>query len=120
MHLNDLFSFKIAFLLSQFQIQGDDLTKKFELFFPSSSSFITPCGKTRNSLSLTENIFRQINSSVISLVKPLVSRNICHTFKSVSEKFRNFNTVASCITFINQYSISNRSIRDILRRFHEF
>ena len=41
--------------------------------------------------TLIENIFRQINSLVISLVKTLISRNICQ--KSVSVNFYNFHTV---------------------------
>ena len=40
---------------------------------------------------LTEKIFRQINSLVICLVKPLLSRNFCR--KSVRLKFHNFHTV---------------------------
>ena len=36
-------------------------------------------------------IFREINSSVTSLVEQLISRNFCH--KSVRENFRNFHTV---------------------------
>ena len=38
-----------------------------------------------------EKIFRQINSLVISLVKPLLSRNFCQ--KSVKVNHRNFHTV---------------------------
>ena len=41
--------------------------------------------------SLTEEKFRQINCLVISLVKPLLSRNFCE--KSVRENFCNFHTV---------------------------
>ena len=52
---------------------------------------VTQCRKTRNSLSLLENFFRQINYLVISLVKPLLSRNFCE--KSVRENFCNFHTV---------------------------
>ena len=40
---------------------------------------------------LTEKIFRQINSLVICLVKPLFSRNFCR--KSVRLKFHYFHTV---------------------------
>ena len=43
--------------------------------------------------SLTEKIFREINSLVTYLVKPLVSRNFCQ--KSVRENFRNFHIVLS-------------------------
>ena len=50
----------------------------------------TQCGKTWNSLSLKKKI-RQINYLVISLVKPLLSRNFCQ--KSVRENFRNFHTL---------------------------
>ena len=45
-------------------------------------------GKTRN--SLTEKIFREINSLVTYLVKMLISRNFCQ--KSIREIFRNFHT----------------------------
>ena len=41
--------------------------------------------------SLTEKKFRQINYLVISLVKPLLSRNFCK--ESVRENFCNFHTV---------------------------
>ena len=41
--------------------------------------------------SLTEKKFRQINYLVISLVKPLLSRNFCQ--KSVRENFCNFHTM---------------------------
>jgi len=41
---------------------------------------------------LTEKIFRQIDSSVICLVKPLLSRNFCR--KSVRLKLQNFHIVA--------------------------
>ena len=43
--------------------------------------------------------FRQINYSVISLVKPLLSRIFCK--KSVRENFCNFHTV--CVNIWNQY-----------------
>ena len=42
--------------------------------------------------TLTQKIFRQINYSVILLVKPLFSRNVCQ--KSVTVKFRFFHIVA--------------------------
>ena len=42
---------------------------------------------------LTKKIFRQINSLVICLVKPLLSRNFC--WKSVKLKFHNFHTVSN-------------------------
>ena len=41
--------------------------------------------------SLTEIFFRQINYLVISLVKPLLSRNFCR--KCMRVNFRNFHTV---------------------------
>ena len=42
--------------------------------------------------TITEKIFRQINYSAVSLVKPLLSRNFCQ--KSVTAiNFRNFHTV---------------------------
>ena len=40
-----------------------------------------------------QKIFRQINSLVIHLVKPLLSQNFCH--KYVRENSRNFHTVLS-------------------------
>ena len=42
-------------------------------------------------LSLTEKIFREINSLVTSLVKTVLSRNFCQ--KCMRENFRNFHTV---------------------------
>ena len=42
-----------------------------------STATIKQCGKTRNSLSFTEKKFNRIIYSVISLVKPLLSRNFC-------------------------------------------
>ena len=47
------------------------------------------CGKTRN--LLTEKIFRENNSLVVSLFRPLLSRNFWQ--KCVRVKFRNFHTV---------------------------
>ena len=44
--------------------------------------------------ALTENFFRQINYLVISLVKPLLSRNFCQ--KCVRVNFRNYPTVPHC------------------------
>ena len=41
--------------------------------------------------ALTQKIFREINSLVISSVKPLVSRNFCQ--KSVRVNLRNIQTV---------------------------
>ena len=40
--------------------------------------------------TLTEKIFRQINTLVTSLVKPLLSRNFCHKSGAV-QKFREIN-----------------------------
>ena len=42
--------------------------------------------------TLTENLFRQINSLVLSLVKALFSRNFCQ--KCMRESSRNFHTVS--------------------------
>ena len=47
--------------------------------------------KRNEKFSLTEKKFRQINYLVISLVKPLLSRNFCE--KSVRENLCNFHTV---------------------------
>ena len=52
-------------------------------------TYLAQCEKTRNSLST--NIFREINYSVTSVVKTLLSRNFCQ--KSVRENFRDFHTV---------------------------
>ena len=41
--------------------------------------------------TFTEKIFRQINYLVISLVKPLLSRNFCQ--KCMRVNFRNFHNV---------------------------
>ena len=75
------------------------LNKWFDEIFFGKSKFpwfqhcvlhSTHCGKTRNSLS--QNIFfRQINSLVTYLVKPLLSRNFFQ--KWVRENSRNFHTV---------------------------
>ena len=51
------------------------------------------CGKIQK-FTLTEKIFRQINSLVTYLVKPLLSRNFCQ--KCVRENSRNFHTVQLC------------------------
>ena len=51
---------------------------------------VSHCGKTRNSLS-PKFFFRQINSLVTYLVKPLLSRNFWQ--KCVRENSRNFHTV---------------------------
>ena len=45
----------------------------------------------KNLLSPKKKIFREINCLVISLVKPLLSRNFRQ--KSVTVNFRNFHTV---------------------------
>ena len=49
--------------------------------------------------SLSEKIFREINSLVAYLVKPLHSQNVCQ--KSMRENFRNFHTV-SCSVWKSQ------------------
>ena len=55
--------------------------------------------------TLTQKIFRQINSLVISLVKTLLSRNFCQ--KCVRENFRNFHSVsAQC-----SQNFQNRNLR---------
>ena len=54
------------------------------------SNFHTTMCKNEK-FGLTKKIFRQINSLVICLVKPLLSRNFCR--KSVRLKFHNFHTV---------------------------
>ena len=64
------------------------------IFFPvrlNFSHFHSTVWKNEK-FGLTEKIFRQINSLVICLVKPLLSRNFCR--KSVRLKFHNFHTVS--------------------------
>ena len=46
---------------------------------------VSQCGKTRIFCHL-EKIFREINSLVTSLIKPLLSRNFCE--ENVTENFR--------------------------------
>ena len=50
--------------------------------------------KWKNYSHLTQKIFRQINSLIISLVKSLLSRNFCQIDK-VRVNFRNFHTVCN-------------------------
>ena len=60
-----------------------------------NSTVCTLCSHSaekRQILSHTEKKIRQINYLVISLVKPLLSRNFCQ--KCVRENFRNFHNVA--------------------------
>ena len=63
---------------------------------------------------LTEKIFRQINSLVICLVKPLFSRNFCR--KSVRLKFHYFHTVLKCHSAVwknENFSFNNKIFREI-------
>ena len=62
-------------------------------YFCSESKFFTlPHTVWKNEkFTLTEEKFRQINYLVISLVKPLLSRNFC--LKCVRVNFRNFHSV---------------------------
>ena len=68
----------------------------FHEFNFSSKCVRIQCSVRKNQKStLTEKIFRQINYLVISIVKPLLSRNFCE--KSVRENFYNFHIVAEQI-----------------------
>ena len=60
---------------------------KGDLFF--IILYVPQCGKTRNSLSLKK--IHQINYVVLSLVKQLLSQNLCE--KRVRENFYNFPTL---------------------------
>ena len=55
--------------------------------------------------TLTEKIFREINSLVTCLVKPLLSRNFCQ--KSVRENFPNFHSVVCVLLDSNILCESN-------------
>ena len=90
---------------------------------------------------LTQKKFRQINYLVISLVKPLLSRNFCE--KSVRENFCNFHSCAhpyynctkisvgcSLSTFFPYHQCFSNFLcrphiviicsgRDVLKKFHE-
>ena len=57
---------------------------------------------------LTEKIFRQINSLVICLVKPLLSRNFCR--KTVRLKFHNFLTVYTLQCNMEKQEISTSTL----------
>ena len=105
MHLNDLFSFKSAFLLSQFQIQGDDLTKN--LSFSSNYHHIV---WNNEKFTLTEKIFRQINSLVISLVNTLLSRNFFQ--KCVRVNFRNYHTHCGILPSLEKYFVKTAWLKE--------
>ena len=55
--------------------------------------------------SLTKEKFRQINSLVIYLVKPLLSRNFCQ--KYVRENFRNFHAHCALVIFWQKFRESD-------------
>ena len=61
--------------------------------------------------SLTEKKFRQINYLVISLVKPLLSRNFCE--KSVRENSGNFHTVALRSEENEKFTLTKKIFRQI-------
>ena len=65
----------------------------------------TQCGKTRISLSPKKKI-REINSLVTSLVKTLVSWNICQTL--ICQKLRNFTTTL----LLQKFRESNFSLKN--------
>ena len=63
--------------------------------------------------SLTKNFFRQINSLVTYLVKPLLSRNFCQ--KCVRENSRNFHTMCSeFLVFPHQLEIPQNFSHSII------
>ena len=49
----------------------------------------------KHKISLTQNIFREINSLVTSLIKTLLSRNFCQ--KTLRVNFGNFHTVTHSV-----------------------
>ena len=59
-----------------------------------------------------QKIFRQINSLLTPLVKPLISRNFC---KKLREKFRNFHT-AQCGKMKNLLSLAIIFRQNIFRK----
>ena len=61
--------------------------------------------------SASRKIFRQINSLVTSLVKPLLSRNFCQ--KRVREKFRNFHSVMHTLWKLQKFSLTEKKFRQI-------
>ena len=84
-HFFDKNFVKLTFLLKKI------LKSRFDEKMFGSEFFHTVVWKNEK-FSLTEKTFRQINYLVISLVKPLLSRNFCE--KSVRENFCNFHTVS--------------------------
>ena len=60
-------------------------------------------------------IFRQINSLVTYLVKPLFSRNFCQ--KCVRENFRNFHTVCGAVIFLFLRSTAQCEDDDGIKNF---
>ena len=69
---------------------------------------------------LTEKIFRQINSLVICLVKPLLSRNFCR--KNVRLKFHNFHTMhtALWVKIVIVWSLLHTAhFRALLQKYRE-
>ena len=65
--------------------------------------------------SLTEKIFRQINSLVTCLVKPLHSRNFWQ--KCVRENLRNFHTVSLYFTGLYDASELHSKLQNLIWRF---
>ena len=81
---------------------------------PFPSSLLHTVWKNEK-FGLTEKIFRQINSLVICLVKPLLSRNFCR--KSVRLNFHNFHTVphsAQCGKMKNLVSLKKYFVKSTL------
>jgi len=84
---------------------------KANLQFPKYSCCHSLCVTVwkNEKFTLIKKNFRQINSLVISLVKPLLSRNFCQ--KCVRVNFRNFHTV--CVSQCGNY----RKLTYILSHF---
>ena len=59
--------------------------------------------------SFTRKIFRQINSLITYLVKPLLSRNFCQN--CMREEFRNFHTVE--MKLLLSLTISSQKVREM-------
>ena len=63
------------------------------------------CGKTRN--YLTEKKFRQINHLVISLVKPLLSRNFCE------KVWERISAISSVHGWVINYQIGSKMFMEL-------
>ena len=76
-----------------------------EIFFSrkGDDSTVTQCNVEKMKNWLSPKIFRQINYLVISLMKPVLSRNFCKT--SIIANFRNFHTVTLLCHIVQKNSL---------------